>query len=203
MIGDFLITIPYHHNGIFVSGGADSAILLYILMRYNKNPLRVYTISNLQRWGTQASVASNIILECIKLTGNTNITHHISYTNDFTNEYMQEKLLEPVNNGEVNCIFTGTTALPPMDSYVNFTHRADSYSEIERVSEKFKNTSYKNGKLLVPFFNLDKRSIASLYKHYNLTETLFTLTRSCFVNEHAHCGSCFWCEERFWAFGKL
>jgi len=44
-----------------------------------------------------------------------------------------------------------------------------------------------------------------------LLETLFPVTRSCEWNEHVvgedpgmeHCGNCWWCHERKWAFGRL
>ena len=53
-----------------------------------------------------------------------------------------------------------------------------------------------------PFFNLDKRQIAELYKQHNLLDTLFPLTVSC-ITEITHCGECWFCKERIWGFGKL
>jgi len=56
-----------------------------------------------------------------------------------------------------------------------------------------------------PFFDLNKQAISCLYKEHNLLETLFPLTRSCEAQDLStgHCGKCWWCEERFWAFRRL
>ena len=63
---------------------------------------------------------------------------------------------------------------------------------------------------------VDKRMIAHLYKHFNVLEELLPHTRSCEWHEgfenngvivpnpkDGHCGECWWCRERKWAFGKL
>ena len=50
--------------------------------------------------------------------------------------------------------------------------------------------------------------LAELYNQYNITNTLFPLTYSCegsaeLTNTHTqHCEKCWWCEERYWAFGR-
>ena len=54
--------------------------------------------------------------------------------------------------------------------------------------------------------NMDKKDLALIYKEHNLLSTLFPITRSCVtetMNFDAHCGECWWCKERIWAFGKL
>ena len=58
----------------------------------------------------------------------------------------------------------------------------------------------------MPWTNIDKKKIYQIYKDYNLLESLFPLTRSCETLEEVkepHCGNCWWCHERQWAFGKL
>ena len=64
-----------------------------------------------------------------------------------------------------------------------------------------------------PFTNIDKRALYEYYVNYNILEDLFPLTRSCESYETAqkildggpaeHCGKCWWCLERQWAFGRL
>ena len=50
---------------------------------------------------------------------------------------------------------------------------------------------------------------AKLYDENDLTHTMFPLTRSCEGSDYEagnytwHCGKCWWCEERMWAFGFL
>lgn len=57
--------------------------------------------------------------------------------------------------------------------------------------------------MYTPFHRIDKKVIAGMYEELNLLETLFPLTRSCENNNllEGHCGECWWCEERLWAFG--
>ena len=57
-----------------------------------------------------------------------------------------------------------------------------------------------------PLINVDKKGVAKIYEEEGLTDTLFPVTRSCEGSEslHQHCGECWWCEERMWAFdGRL
>lgn len=202
-IDKYIIEVPNSRIGIFLSGGADSALLLYILLKFTTRPIRVYTIANLERHGLQSVVASNILNTCVQLTNNSSIRHNIWYTTSFTQEYINQKLAEPVETNEVDCIFTGTTALPNRIDYTKFIHKADNYSEKERDSRIIKKTVYNNDRLRVPFLNYDKKDVSSMYKHLGIVDSIFPLTRSCFIERENHCGSCFWCEERMWAFGKL
>jgi len=60
-----------------------------------------------------------------------------------------------------------------------------------------------------PWKNFTKKDLANLYEVHDLLDTLFPLTRSCegeaeeTMNFTKHCGRCWWCQERMWAFGKL
>ena len=60
-----------------------------------------------------------------------------------------------------------------------------------------------------PFFQINKKGVAKLYDQFGLTRRLFPLTYSCEgpadrTNTHTqHCGKCWWCLERVWAFGFL
>ena len=59
-----------------------------------------------------------------------------------------------------------------------------------------------------PFKDVDKRFTAQLYEDEFLLETLFPLTRSCLgsaeVTDYHEkpCKICYWCEEKYWAFGQ-
>ena len=56
-----------------------------------------------------------------------------------------------------------------------------------------------------PLINHNKKSVAKLYKALGVLDTLYPVTRSCETDEHpgSHCGKCWWCGERKWAFGYL
>mgnify|MGYP001379484276 CR=1 FL=1 len=56
--------------------------------------------------------------------------------------------------------------------------------------------------------NLEQQIIKTIYDRFNLTDKLFPLTFSCegeaeVTKTHTqHCEKCWWCQERFWAFGR-
>ena len=53
---------------------------------------------------------------------------------------------------------------------------------------------------------MDKKDIARLYEEEGILDDLFPLTRSCENDDTLdyHCGFCWWCDERKWAFnGRL
>lgn len=59
-----------------------------------------------------------------------------------------------------------------------------------------------------PLIASDKTMVKSLYDYYSVTKTLYPLTWSCENDNQAdngtsHCGSCYFCLEREFAFGKL
>ena len=66
-----------------------------------------------------------------------------------------------------------------------------------------------------PFVHGDKKLISEVYKYYNRLDDLYPLSYSCETrwqehkleqkhsHEWKHCGYCFFCAERIYAFGKL
>lgn len=52
-----------------------------------------------------------------------------------------------------------------------------------------------------PFINKDKKFIAKIYDQYNLMDSIFPITKSCVDRNHTPCMKCFWCYEKNWAFG--
>jgi 7-cyano-7-deazaguanine synthase in queuosine biosynthesis len=176
-----VIEIPTGPVGISCSGGTDSSLLLYILMKHTKDPIHIFTLSNNKKGRANAVVVPRVIERCIQLTDNINVIHLKSKT--------------------ISCVFFGVTANPPSD--VVFA----SPSTEERDPTVIKNEVDYNGFLRRPFVNKDKKTIADIYKQLNLMETLFPVTRSCEqigkLEYYDHCGQCWWCEERQWGFGRV
>ena len=80
------VQIPEEEIGISCSGGADSSLLLYILMKYHKEKIHVFTLSNNIKRRANAIIVPNVIEKCIQLTGNFNVIHHSWYSEDQTKE---------------------------------------------------------------------------------------------------------------------
>ena len=103
---------------------------------------------------------------------------------------------------EVSVIYTGFTTPPPEDAIVTYDTEA-CYGGQRELGVKYE-TYHRDGRIYMPFANIDKKGIAKLYKDLEV-EDLYSVTRSCesLTLIGGHCGQCWWCKERIWAFGKL
>lgn len=187
--------------GIKMSGGADSSLLAYLLVKHiidNNLDIKVHPIIIIERLSPFQELFAKPIIEFIeKETG-------FSFENLFifecaVDENKTKKMRQieaDLLNLELDLIVAGTTQHPK--SGFNEPGGPDE-SRIGNFPEIW-------DKIYIPFINKDKRELAELYNQYNLIETLFPMTRSCVAvtdNFDKHCGECWWCKERIWAFGKL
>jgi len=195
--------------GIFASGGTDSSLLLYFVMKYTNYPLHIFTCSSTLKGRTNSTIISKVIEKCIQLTGNMNIFQHNYYVDEQTKDNIWEYPYSFLNENKISAIYSGSTANPPDEIAYSFfepnTENGERDPKVERPYWRYNNTLYS------PFTNIDKKNIANIYKQYNLIDTLFAYTRSCEkicesaddLEYYDHCGKCWWCEERQWGFGKL
>jgi tRNA(Ile)-lysidine synthase TilS/MesJ len=184
--------------GISCSGGADSSVLLYILMKYTSNPIHIFTCASKLKNYTSAVTTNKIIEKCIALTGNNNLFHHVQYVDEQTleNLFYEEQLKN------INVLYTAITKAPPEIVTNTFENSIQDEERNPNTKNSFFDLNYKYYR---PFCNIDKKEISNIYKELDLIDTLFPLTRSCesLTLTKGHCGECWWCEERKWAFGKL
>ena len=197
--------------GILCSGGADSSILLYLLAKYTSHEIHVFTTATNAKGRSNVKPTINVVEKIIQLTGNINIVHHIRY---LETQNIRALVLptEPFfNNGSIHVMYSGETANPPEDVLARFNGTQDADTLQRRNPNKVRPTYMEKefGRICNPFLNIDKVKIAEIYKEYGLVDSLFPLTRSCetldkeLQDAQAHCGVCWWCEERQWAFSRL
>jgi 7-cyano-7-deazaguanine synthase in queuosine biosynthesis len=191
--------------GLSMSGGADSSLLLYILLSNKKETIEVFTLASDLKGRSSAKVATSVIDKCIQLTRNNNINHHIIYTDVQTDEKLFKLQWEMMNENKINMIYTAITANPPKEVADNFLTAIDNSEQDKRDPLIIK--SIIGGGWCCPFINIDKIKIAEMYKSLGLIDTLFPLTRSCELenppnNYMEHCSKCWWCKERFWGFKR-
>jgi 7-cyano-7-deazaguanine synthase in queuosine biosynthesis len=193
--------------GVMVSGGADSAILLCLLMKYNTGPIYVFTTGHVEKRCLNVVHATKVIHKCMQLTGNSNILHRINYCETSAG---YRDAVSSVTEGTEDIItkyYSGITANPP-ESVIDTFVKTPISAGIDITRDPM--TTYptlKYDKLYQPWINIDKSVIAKIYDMNNLRE-LFAVTRSCecFHAEDEptiHCGECWWCQERQWGFGSL
>lgn len=205
---------------IKVSGGLDSAIVLYMLCRYittsNKDISIVVLTTN--DWLKPYQITwSTKVLDWIKREFPTvkfiaHETAQLKHGEDYVAG--QAKHLERVKFNYAkqgitfDIKFSGVNQAPPIDVF-----------EVEEISgrlppgppeDRKSIRPTKVGTWFWPIQNFNKKDIAELYEQFDLTDTLFYQTRSCEEtvlertnNLTTHCGSCWWCQERKWGFGKL
>jgi tRNA(Ile)-lysidine synthase TilS/MesJ len=206
--------------GIWLSGGADSSLLCFLVAKYIKDnnldvkilPLTVQKYPN-EYVDTHKRIIE--ILDCKEI-----FLDQILYTiDDWHIDYQSTfhfKNMENVKKGLYNFIYTGLTKTPILDPmekeyWVDFPElenvRSEEVKKFTLISAVFveNNIEYEFGEIR-PLFHFDKKHVAKLYKEYDLLETLFSHTTSCVDPNRAnigHCGNCWFCQERLWAFGRL
>ena len=220
--------------GIGLSGGADSAVLLYILMANASNTIHIYNMSSSKRRISFGKHVDSVIETCSRLTGNNNyIVHKTSVEPDESVEFYIKMLTEALDKKEVDMIYLGLTKFPPRDVYSKFScqqpdwHNDFRSDEIEHplfgfnipvekaehfgeqcpltIDGKPTDSLSLDSRVYIPLFNHNKKDIAKLYKFFDIEKSLLPVTRSCENDNHinSHCGNCWWCHERIWAFDSL
>jgi len=196
--------------GIMVSGGVDSAILLYYLMKHTKDTIHIYTTGSNLKYRRNSIIAPRVVEKCIQLTGNNNVVHHIHYDEAATESSMIDAPQKDIDKQEINIVYDGTTMNPPNDIASKFTPAFEfDYTRKDSADNVM---TYRNDKFYMPWANTDKKGIAQMYRKENLIDSLLPTTRSCEYDPTCdyfdnikdpgleHCGECWWCKEREWGF---
>ena len=228
-----LVPWPIEYNiCVKLSGGADSSIIYYALCYDYKDDPNVQiipvTISTDEKWWYPEG-ARNVIKVVGELTGKyppehiviENIKHTPSNYSKAQNT-AQDQAIKKYNIHE-DLLFSGFTNNPnikTMRGYfksnsgklgldkVKALHGIDgrdSTRDLDTASSRRRNSQFK-----------DKLGTAAWYKHYDVIDTLYPHTFSCesphYVTDpkdflpgdpHVHCNYCFFCLERWFAFGRI
>lgn len=196
--------------GLKISGGADSAIVGYMLCKYVKEQrpditiIPITTISHINPY--QEIYAKKVIDFYKSQFGDIFGKHWVNATKDNEDyiEVQKTLLIEVYEKENLDCHYNGITSNPP--SQVMETFDAGLGPVDDRNGKTFsvvENTARRH------LINIDKRGVAEIYKKLGLMDTLFPLTRSCEAYEgearyniDRHCEECWWCKERFYGFGR-
>ena len=201
--------------GIWLSGGVDSSILCYLLAKHILDNNLDFKIQPVTIFKNKRTSNYNDVINFIKKSLNCEdlFLEPIVKDREDDDEYTAFFNLNYSNivSKKYKYIYSGINATPDNEHY---TDTWKPIPELEQVRNSYikkllvincvieiDNTLYEFGEIK-PFFNLDKKEIAKLYRQHNLLDTLFPLTISC-ITEISHCGECWFCKERIWGFGKL
>lgn len=182
--------------GIMLSGGMDSALLLYMLVvelvvelgSPDDITLKVYNVPNPK---DNASLYSSKIVEYISTAFNKPL--EIISVGDVTlahNRIINEPAGKILRDKEVDLLFSATNQNPPVDlGNVGYPWRRSP------DAPPTKNVAF-------PFVHLYKNEILEAYQLLGQLD-LAGLTHSCTESTGARCTKCFQCLERAWAFSQL
>jgi 7-cyano-7-deazaguanine synthase in queuosine biosynthesis len=200
-VADVEFELPKSPVGILCSGGADSTLLLYLLMKHSNFTIHVLTLTNQAKNFANLAVINSVLKWCINHTQNTNIIHHTWYAKEQTNKELEKLPLELLQSKMFSTLYIGDTCYPPDDINQRFADETNDIFQNIKARTPNETRPTKIGPIYVPYTNYNKKKIVETYKSENIME-LFHLTRSCETTSDIgteHCGNCWWCKEREWA----
>lgn len=222
---DFFKENKYKKIGLKFSGGVDSTLLLFFLAKFitetencdkiifpvlveatnfeiTKSPEKSQKILELIRDMYPKVQIKDITFRSYTRTGQYISTVHKSkYIDKIFKEIDQELMLD--------IFLSGTTSNPKQKERELYNITG---SPIVRDPESIFNHWTEEQIKTRPWFLFDKKFIAAQYRKYNLMDNIYPLTESCIMESHQEllrigangfpCKKCYWCQEKFWAFGS-
>ena len=201
---DYFEKFPRHVErvGISLSGGADSALILYLLAKEIQDreqetriyPIHGYDVSrtNVHSWEAAEAVISTIKYELRDWANIIKKPHIFAYDKNLPiskEEYHKANYDYMKRRYNLDFIVRGVTQGMPSDNRP--LSKGDSNSaELSRLSKET---------WVLPFGDVDKKFIAHWYNELNL-DSLLSMTSSCIADQTEPCGECWWCKEKYWAF---
>jgi 7-cyano-7-deazaguanine synthase in queuosine biosynthesis len=190
ILDEFKTIVQTHHKiGILVSGGIDSGLALFLL-------LKTITDGGMNREVHACTVTKtpDAVENATKVIGlisykfNISVTHHIVDSQFDASEHIRHTASGAIFLFDItDIVITATNAIVP-----------------ERLLNNMENP-YRVGRtdprVLRPFLEYTKDVTIGLAIKYELTELLVN-SHSCIKQSYSRCGSCYWCKERAWGFSK-
>lgn len=205
LLDDLSINVYQGTKVVSFSGGTDSTLLLYLLMKYCNDDLIVFSRIFPVRHAKNLPLVTDLLKHLMSTTGRRNVYQVLTHIP--TGEIDFESFKRQFNP---SIVYTGMTQNPPAEVYNSWIidERFPNREIIRDSDLSLKPSIYydHNIPMYSPFINHNKKTIKQLYDDEGITDTIFELTNSCtdeISTELTHCGTCWWCQERKWAFGKL
>lgn len=199
---------------VSVSGGTDSTLLLYLIVKYlyetnSAAKVTPWCYVDASRPGNDKDVAA--IIKVITQRFNYKIEDLI--VDHFYKPVGGDKasLTKPfwdiqASSGRYDLYANALSAAPPLDVMQQNPNFYEAFKKVgpeNRLNEGRILNYSNNHKLWIwqPFININKKYLAEIYEEQGLLDDLFPLTKSCVSRSKTPCFNCFWCYEKVWAFG--
>ncbi len=210
--------IPYSDQWkkliVQVSGGLDSALLLYLTAKTFKQidsktkiiplslevPNKVKNLSSARK--VIQAVRDTVQYEHLEKGIEVLMPEEKAHP-DHKNKFFVDTLVRIRNEQGIDFEFNGNTKNPPEN--VRKFFRDDEFRELKRDN---RSTIYNWKCSASPHSFNDKSGIVNLYKENKILESIAAHTLSCDINLDEKikrnlptpCGDCWWCHERAWGF---
>lgn len=187
----------YKKIGLTLSGGMDSALLLYYLLKADIS-LTCYTMVDAGNKVNNNTEAAKYVVNLMETKTSKSTLGHVfqNYTKTSAKDkraQMATYYTSLFDAGTVDCLITGTTQ--HLDTVWDKWAQKDPVKESDSVWNTANNV-YR------PFLAEDKSWIKTCCDSCNLTDELVKNTISCISTHHAApCKNCLWCEEKYSVFG--
>lgn len=188
------IDIPNHlsHIGVMLSGGMDSSLMLFLILKEMLTLEKTVTLTVFNVPKHNSKIQSRKIVNFLEKEFNISI--NLTHIGDVTlphNKVINVPAEYILNNKLVERLYSGINQNPPFE-FPNVTGP-------KRKSP----TSVIPDNLSFPFIRLYKTHILEIYKKFNILR-LADLTQSCEIQINTiRCNTCFHCYERAWAYKEL
>lgn len=173
--------------GLLLSGGLDSSILLYLLIKSNPSiNLRIFTIPKTDG----AALYVNPIIDYYNKKFNLCLPHAV-HVGDPTVHHRKQSttaVIDILQNHAVDYLFIGINQNPPELNSLPGAPLRDKQST--------------HPKVIFPFVDMYKDEILQIMYDEG-QEDLINLTHSCTEQQVGRCNKCWQCTERAWAFKQL
>ena len=191
MIEKFDILKDYNTWVLKLSGGADSALILYYMNKIRTNE-DLWILTGVNNNDQNYAGHARDVIDFLEVKDITHVlypqTHVTGREKHSRDRNFYDKLACVFKSGSTIGV-QGRTLNPPF--YIK--------GEEENRNGDSPMLEYFNGHVVYrPWYDVNKKQIVEAYRNEGLMP-LFNMTRSCVSLEVNECGECFWCKEREWA----
>lgn len=182
------ITLPPigSNIGIMVSGGLDSALLLYLIAKLSDGNHTICTYTVAKKDGAYDHATRIVDYVNNKLNGNIYGPIVVGDPGTYHGLQVRTGVWDTLNHFNPDVLYMGENQNPPADSGVVGLYPI-------RLQE------HPAAPSMTPLLWLYKSHILNLYQQLNLME-LLAITHTCTEQAEGRCHSCFGCKERAWGF---